>query len=145
MRGRIRGQRQHPPEQRLELRVGGRRSAAHGGGGELPIGERAPEQREKIRGVGQRRGRVDTRVPGPAMLLQQRRVLPAASGGDDEAEFARAVELDAQLDRRRVRGRRVVRVELDAQAGEQRSQLGRAGVSHPAAGPDESPRSVPIR
>ena len=67
-------QREQVRERRPELPVRARSSVARGQAGQLPVGQRAPEQVQKIVGVGQSGGRVDRRPIVPEIAIRKLRI-----------------------------------------------------------------------
>ena len=116
-------QREQPVETRLERSVGERMAVALGNRNELLIGDRAPEQAEKILAVGQLDGGVDGGAIPSEIAFRQGGIQPTGSRADDHAEFARGVEADAQgcFGRRCARCRS--RIEREAEDCEQRLDL----------------------
>ena len=82
----------------------------------LAPGKRAPEEVQKIIGVGQRGGGVDGSPVLPEIALRPFGVQAAQARADDHPEFTGVVEADGELDAGRTRGGRGAGIEPDVEA-----------------------------
>ena len=91
--------------------------------GQLAVGECAPEEVQKVRGVSQSGGGVDRGPILPQVVVRQSGIEPAQAGADDHAEFTGVVKADAQFDVGRSRCGSRDGVVAEGKAREERAQL----------------------